>query len=95
MHGIEAVKVDDMDSLKACSNWDQWWETTGGGTDLSSLVDGGEGSVEDVEVKKKKVVGSLVARRRMTEASQGWERGRRISLTCRRVAKVRKGIKLG
>ena len=37
----------------------------------------------------------LSSRRRVVEGSDGWERTKRISLTCRQVLKVRKGIRIG
>ena len=40
-------------------------------------------------------ISQFVAKRKLVEFADGWERGRRVSLTCRRVIKVRKGMKLG
>lgn len=60
-------------------------------------IEAPEPSLEELmkEVKlteREQAVKDLVDRRRMVERGQGWERTRRISLTCRKVEKVRKGI---
>lgn len=66
------------------------WRDVGGGLGSEN------GSEEEVEeVGEEEARRELVARRRLVEEGSGWERGRRVSLTCRRVSKVRKGIKLG
>lgn len=78
-------------------------DETDGVVDFSSDEDSDE-EEKDEEEKEAKRVGQetearmkreSIARRRFVEDGDGWERGRRISLTCRRVLKVRKGIKLG
>jgi hypothetical protein len=103
MHGIETYEFDRMETLKACLNWEQYWDETDGVVDFSSDEDSDE-EEKDEEEKEAKRVGQetearmkreSIARRRFVEDGDGWERGRRISLTCRRVLKVRKGIKLG
>ncbi|ORY76561.1 hypothetical protein BCR35DRAFT_332817 [Leucosporidium creatinivorum] len=96
MHGIEAdIKLDTMDSLRACANWESFWEAGGGMLDELMGSAGGEVGSGSTPMDKKQAIEALVARRRIAEAGQGWERGTRLSLTCRRVDKVRKGIKLG
>lgn len=73
------------------------WRTVGEGLGEESGSESGESSdgEEVVEVGEEEAVRELVARRRLVEEGSGWERSRRVSLTCRRVSKVRKGIKLG
>lgn len=44
------------------------------------------------ELVLDKQIREAVSRRRFVEQGSGWERGRRISLTLRRVDKVRKGV---
>lgn len=96
MHGIEAdVKVDTMDSLRACANWESFWEAGGGMLDELVGGSGAEDGSGSTPMVKEEAIEALVARRRIAEAGQGWERGTRLSLTCRRVDKIRKGIKLG
>lgn len=94
LHTIEARSLDTMEQLRACVNWDEYWANV-----LESEVaevEGKDGELVDNEVEAvdeaKRQHG---ASRRMVEAGKGWERGRRVSLTCRRVSKVRTGIKLG
>lgn len=48
-----------------------------------------------VEAAISPEISHFVAKRKLVEFADGWERGRRVSLTCRRVIKVRKGMKLG
>lgn len=95
MHGIEKdVKLDSMEALRACANWESYWEA-GGGLTLSSDAGGDVDGVESSGMDREKLIAEVVARRRMAEAGKGWERGTRVSLTCRMVEKVRRGIKLG
>lgn len=96
MHGIEAdIKVDTMDSLRACANWESFWEAGGGMLDELLGEHKAGDDARSTPMGRKDAIEALVARRRIAEAGQGWERGTRLSLTCRRVDKVRKGIKLG
>jgi hypothetical protein len=96
MHGIEAdIKVDTMDSLRACANWDSFWEAGGGMLDELAGCAAVPGEARSTSMLKEEAIEALVARRRIAEAGQGWERGTRLSLTCRRVDKIRKGIKFG
>ena len=44
---------------------------------------------------RQELIEEVVARRRIVESANGWERTRRVSLTCRRVDKVVKGFKIG
>lgn len=95
MHGIKKdVKLDSMEALRACANWESFWEA-GGGLSLSSEAGEAVGGAESSGMNREKLIAEVVARRRMAEAVKGWERGTRVSLTCRRVEKVRRGIKLG
>ena len=106
MHGIETYEFDKMETLKACLNWEEYWDEADGVADFSS-DDGSDDEEEEEkdEVEKEakrqgeeteaRLKRESIARRRFVEDGDGWERGRRISLTCRRVTKVRKGIKLG
>lgn len=124
-----------MEELKACINWNTWWEGGAqglegslvgvadgivegiGGLDVVEEDDENEGTKEQepenagvlVELDEvapeqredgmvhegtieDKGIRESVAKRRLVEEGSGWERGRRISLTCRKVEKVRKGI---
>lgn len=97
LHGIASdIKVDSIDSLRACANWESYWEAEGSRvlhpTSQDPEWEGAEGSHEEVG---KLAVQEVVARRKIVESGAGWERTTRLSLTCRRVDKVRKSIKLG
>ena len=89
LHTIEARKMDTMDELKACVNWNEYWASVL--EDGKTGEDGEPRGKEESEESKREHEAS----RRLVEAGKGWERGRRVSMTCRRVAKVRMGIKLG
>lgn len=162
LHSIQPVKFDEMESLKACINWESWWEdgapgledrtdadpapingaeeegldaideeaeegmehTTGstsygrgarGQHDLETLAHGlttlsvdlppttnllplvdsslpsiAAPTVVEIDIKE------FVAKRRMVEFSDGWERSRRVSWTCRRVRKTAgRGFRIG
>ncbi|KAM0786224.1 hypothetical protein ACM66B_007027 [Microbotryomycetes sp. NB124-2] len=108
LHSIEPVKLDTMDDLMACVNWDDWWQVAAGGlwSELDQANSGAaavaadgdqtsSGTANEKFESKQELVKEVVARRRMVESAQGWERGRRISLTCRRVDKVVTGLKFG
>ncbi|GAA6036194.1 hypothetical protein JCM8097_006827 [Rhodosporidiobolus ruineniae] len=95
LHGIQPLPSDSSEVLRGCANWDGWWEWQKEVASAKAEEAGEEGgaagsragasAVEDVEQKRK-----------LVEAGHGWERTKRVSLTCRRVAKVRKGLfKLG
>ncbi|GAA5889542.1 hypothetical protein JCM5296_005980 [Sporobolomyces johnsonii] len=87
LHGIQPLKADPLELLKACANWEGWWDWQ-----LESAAEGaGEGDgKEKSEAERKKDVDD---RRKLVEAGHGWAREKRVSLTCRRVQKVRR-IKL-
>ncbi|KAK4703864.1 hypothetical protein P7C70_g2347, partial [Phenoliferia sp. Uapishka_3] len=87
LHSIEARKMDTMEELKACVNWEEYLVSE---DERLVAAAAGEGTENGVVSKSEQE-----ASRRMVEAGMGWERGRRVSLTCRRVSKVRRGIKLG
>ncbi|KAK4051518.1 hypothetical protein OIO90_004732 [Microbotryomycetes sp. JL221] len=107
LHSIEPIKLDSMQDLMACTNWDDWWlKSAGGLTSELEQAKTGAASVEPSDQgdenrqrsgetfqSKEELVQEVVARRRMVESAQGWERARRISLTCRRVDKVVKGLR--
>lgn len=99
LHSIEPVKVDSTEELMACANWEDWWENGG---DLSSLAlervpegdaaaaEGTQDSSTTTASRKEALIKEVVARRRIAEQlGKGWERGTRLSLTCRSVDKVR------
>lgn len=108
MHRIEAVKLDTIDSLMSTINWDDYW-ATGGDVESSPLVvqpsqalGGPDGpSTQDsiskvtTRVDRDAFIAEVVARRRFAEQGKGWERSTRVSLTCRRVEKVRKAFRFG
>lgn len=87
LHGIAPTGLDTVESLVACANWDDWWryqaeteaDTPASTEETRGLPDASPSSA-----------GQSTKERRMVEEGKGWERQRRISLTCRRVAgKVR------
>ncbi|GAA5863352.1 hypothetical protein JCM8547_006956 [Rhodosporidiobolus lusitaniae] len=84
LHGIQPLKTDSSEVLKGCKNWEGWWEWQA--SQSSSGEEGEEGETE--EGRREEVM----ARKGLVEAGHGWERGKRVSLTCRRVEKVRKGL---
>ncbi|GAA5965623.1 hypothetical protein JCM21900_006608 [Sporobolomyces salmonicolor] len=86
LHGIQPLKADPLELLKACANWEGWWEWQ-----LESAAEGAGG--EDGGGKSAKRRKDLGDRRKLVEAGHGWAREKRVSLTCRRVQKVRR-IKL-
>ncbi|GAA5864827.1 hypothetical protein JCM1840_004917 [Sporobolomyces johnsonii] len=86
LHGIQPLKADPLELLKACANWEGWWDWQ-----LESAAEGaGEGDGQEKSEERKKDVDD---RRKLVEAGHGWAREKRVSLTCRRVQKVRR-IKL-
>ncbi|SCZ94701.1 BZ3500_MvSof-1268-A1-R1_Chr12-3g04055 [Microbotryum saponariae] len=98
LHSIESKKEDTMDDLMRCSNWGMWWER---GADTFST-----GSEEEEEEERRREmkqgdvlsergIEELIRRRKFVESGNGWDRGRRVSLTCRIVERVVKGFKIG
>lgn len=107
MHSIEAIKVDSIESLMSTVNWDVYWQS-GGDLQSSAMLESQPGSADRAEgsvmsdgiqktskLDKDKLIAEVVTRRRFTELGKGWERSTRLSLTCRRVEKVRKAFKIG
>ncbi|SGY12250.1 BQ5605_C011g06440 [Microbotryum silenes-dioicae] len=94
LHSIESKKEDTADDLMRCRNWGMWWErgvdtfSTGSEEERLDMKKGGdvlsEGGIEE-----------LIRRRKFVESGKGWDRGRRVSLTCRIVERVVKGFKVG
>ncbi|KDE03083.1 hypothetical protein MVLG_06406 [Microbotryum lychnidis-dioicae p1A1 Lamole] len=94
LHSIESKKEDTADDLMRCRNWGMWWErgvdtfSTGSEEERLDMKKGGdilsEGGIEE-----------LIRRRKTVESGKGWDRGRRVSLTCRIVERVVKGFKVG
>ncbi|SCV73259.1 BQ2448_7184 [Microbotryum intermedium] len=95
LHSIDATKEDQMHELMRCKNWGMWWERKG-----DILLTRREDSKEEGQGRGKQELGQeendeLVKRRKFVESGKGWDRSRRISLTCRIVKKVVKGFKMG
>ncbi|GAA5891637.1 hypothetical protein JCM8208_007353 [Rhodotorula glutinis] len=87
LHGIQPLKGDSLESLRACANWDGWWAWQGEAA-LAAAADG-EGEEARAAAARREVDKA----RELVEADKGWERGRRVSLTCRRPrGKVRTGL---
>jgi alkylated DNA repair protein alkB family protein 6 len=85
LHGIQPHSIDSIPTLVGCANWEEWWDWLGG----AFQPDEGKMTGEEWEKECKR-------RKEVVETGEGWERGKRVSLTCRRVPKVRKGLfKLG
>lgn len=61
---------------------------------VESGVGKGTSTSESREEKEERIK-NVLARRRFVESSEGWERGRRVSLTVRKVKKVWQGFRLG
>lgn len=82
LHGIGPLRGDSVEGLSGCANWEDWWayrSEVAAAAEEAEEGGGGGGGAARVE-----------AERRMVEEGKGWERQRRVSLTCRRVAgKVR------
>ncbi|GAA5827765.1 hypothetical protein JCM11251_007664 [Rhodosporidiobolus azoricus] len=99
LHGIQPLPSDSSEVLKGCANWEGWWKWQAIRAAASPAAGdevAGEGGVEESGVKAVDTNEEVEKRRKLVEAGHGWERGKRVSLTCRRVAKVRKGLfKLG
>lgn len=82
LHGIQPLKGDSLPSLRGCANWDGWWQFQLAAAAAAAGEDDGEEARQ--EVRKA---------RELVEAGKGWERGKRVSLTCRRPrGKVRTGL---
>ncbi|BGP19795.1 hypothetical protein JCM10213_003104 [Rhodosporidiobolus nylandii] len=95
LHGIQPLSADPSSVLKGCKNWEQLWEWETSRARARGMLaaqgaeaaGGGGGGKTEEEVARM---------RGFVESGGAWERGKRVSLTCRRVAKVRKGFfKLG
>ncbi|GAA6015511.1 hypothetical protein JCM10207_008619 [Rhodosporidiobolus poonsookiae] len=95
LHGIQPLKADSSEALRGCRNWEGWWEWQAQAAEARAEVvaeaqeEGGEGEEGQQKRESKEEV---MARKKLVEAGHGWERGKRVSLTCRRVAKVKKGL---
>ncbi|GAA5933839.1 hypothetical protein JCM3775_000301 [Rhodotorula graminis] len=91
LHGIQPLKGDSLESLRGCANWDGWWEWQGEAAAATAAGEGeGEGGGEEAAAAARREVNKA---RELVEAGKGWERGRRVSLTCRRPrGKVRTGL---
>ncbi|GAA5899671.1 hypothetical protein JCM6882_001179, partial [Rhodosporidiobolus microsporus] len=99
LHGIQPLPADSSEVLRGCANWEGWWawqaQNEASRASEEKQEEGEEGQSEGAgerEGQKEEVE----KRRKLVEAGHGWKREKRVSLTCRRVAKVRKGLfKLG
>ncbi|GJN93862.1 hypothetical protein Rhopal_006921-T1 [Rhodotorula paludigena] len=99
LHGIQPLKGDSATSLVGCANWDDWWmwQADQATAEAEAAGDGGEmdgtAAAVSTSLSPEAARADVVNRRRMAEEGAGWEREKRISLTCRRVAgKVRKNV---
>ncbi|GAA6036217.1 hypothetical protein JCM8097_006841 [Rhodosporidiobolus ruineniae] len=94
LHGIQPLPSDTSEVLRGCANWNGWWEWQKEAA--SAAADEGEEGGAAGSRSEASAVEDVEQRRKFVEARHGWERTKRVSLTCRRVAKVRKGLfKLG
>ncbi|GAA5838987.1 hypothetical protein JCM9279_002558 [Rhodotorula babjevae] len=97
LHGIQPLKGDSLEALRGCANWEGWWAWQREAAVAAAASEGegegeGEGgaSAEEAQAAAQREVQKA---RELVEAGKGWERGRRVSLTCRRPkGKVRAGL---
>ena len=98
LHGIQPLKGDSLDALRGCANWEGWWEWQGETAVAAAAAPGegeGEGAGEGARGEEARAAArrEVDKARELVEAGKGWERGRRVSLTCRRPrGKVRSGL---
>ncbi|GAA5978632.1 hypothetical protein JCM11641_002795 [Rhodosporidiobolus odoratus] len=94
LHGIQPLPLDSSASLRGCANAASYWEWEMARAEAVQYVTAQGGELAGAVASGGAALGKegLQEVRSQIEQGKGLERGRRVSLTCRRVGKVKKGL---